>query len=173
MHPINIQQSSQLVLTKAPGWTPTVAFGVLAPTENSNLDLRRQTVDLKVRPIHYGLADRVCAHILLCMLAFYVEWQIREAWRELMFADTDQAAKATRDPVAPTTPSASAQHKAASKLLDDEQPSHSFATLIAEMAILVPNTCRTPSTGSYAPTFELLTTGHQHCAKALIQAIQP
>jgi transposase len=66
-----------------------------------------KTVDLKVRPIHHRLADRVRAHILLCMLACHVEWHMREAWRELMFADTDQAAKATRDPVAPARRSAS------------------------------------------------------------------
>lgn len=134
-----------------------------------------KTVDLKVRPIHHRLADRVRAHILLCMLAFYVEWHMREAWRELMFADTDQAAKATRDPVAPAKRSDSAQRKAASKLLDDEQPAHSFATLMAEMATLVRNTCRTSSAGADAPTFELLTTAtaHQQRAFALIQAIQP
>ena len=133
-----------------------------------------KTVDLKVRPIHHRLADRVRAHILLCMLAFYVEWHMREAWRELMFADTDQAAKATRDPVAPAKRSDSAQRKAASKLLDDEQPAHSFATLMAEMTTLVRNTCRTPSAGADAPTFELLTTptAHQQRALALIQAIQ-
>ena len=134
-----------------------------------------KTVDLKVRPIHHRLADRVRAHILLCMLAFYVEWHMREAWRELMFADTDQAAKATRDPVAPAKRSASASAKAASKLLDDAEPVHSFATLMAEMATLVRNTCRTPSAGADAPTFELLTTAsaHQQRALALIQAIQP
>jgi transposase len=134
-----------------------------------------KTVDLKVRPIHHRLADRVRAHILLCMLAFYVEWHMREAWRELMFADTDQAAKATRDPVAPAKRSASASAKAASKLLDDEQPAHSFATLMAEMATVVRNTCRTPSAGADAPTFEVLTTAtaHQQRALALIQAIQP
>ncbi len=60
-----------------------------------------KTIDLKVRPIHHRLADRVRAHILLCMLAYYVEWHMREAWRELMFADIEQQAKATRDPVAP------------------------------------------------------------------------
>jgi transposase len=49
-----------------------------------------KTIDLKVRPIHHRLADRVRAHILLCMLAYYVEWHMRAAWRELMFADTDQ-----------------------------------------------------------------------------------
>jgi len=134
-----------------------------------------KTVDLKVRPIHHRLADRVRAHILLCMLAFYVEWHMREAWRELMFADTDQAAKATRDPVAPAQRSASAQRKAASKSIDDEQPAHSFATLMAQMATLVRNTCRTPSAGANAPTFEVLTTAtaHQQRAMALLQAIQP
>ena len=50
-----------------------------------------KTIDLKVRPIHHRTADRVRAHIFLCMLAYYVEWHMREAWRELMFADTDQA----------------------------------------------------------------------------------
>jgi transposase len=134
-----------------------------------------KTVDLKVRPIHHRLADRVRAHILLCMLAFYVEWHMREAWRELMFADTDQAAKATRDPVAPARRSASASAKAASKLLDDEQPAHSFATLMAELATLVRNTCRTHRDDADGPTFELLTTAtaHQQRALALIQAIQP
>ena len=132
-----------------------------------------KTVDLKVRPIHHRLADRVRAHILLCMLAFYVEWHMREAWAPLMFADTDQAAKATRDPVAPAQRSASAQRKAQTKRLDDDEPVHSFATLMAELATVVRNTCRTPSAGPDAPTFELLTTAtaHQQRAIALIQAI--
>ena len=75
--------------------------------------------------------------------------------------------------LAPAKRSASAQRKAASKWLDDEQPVHSFATLMAEMATLVRNTCRTPSAGSDAPTFEVLTTAtaHQQRALALIQAI--
>lgn len=61
------------------------------------------------------------------------------------------------------------------KQLDDGQPAHSFATLMAEMATLVRNTCRTPSAGADAPTFEVLTTptAHQQRALALIQAIQP
>jgi transposase len=149
------------------------SYKALANVERAFRSLK--TVDLKVRPIHHRLADRVRAHILLCMLACYVEWHMREAWAPLMFADTDQAAKATRDPVAPARRSASAQRKAASKLLDDEQPVHSFATLMAQMATLVRNTCRTPSAGADAPTFELLTTAnaHQQRALALIQAIHP
>lgn len=134
-----------------------------------------KTVDLKVRPIHHRLADRVRAHILLCMLALYVEWHMRQAWAPLMFADTEHAAKATRDPVAPATRSVSAQRKAASKLLDDGEPANSFATLMAQLATIVRNTCRTPGAGADAPSFELLTTAtaHQQRALALIQAIRP
>lgn len=134
-----------------------------------------KTMDLKVRPIHHRLAERVRAHILLCMLAYYVEWHMRQAWAPLMFADTDQAAKATRDPVAPAKRSAAAQRKAQSKVIDDGQPAHSFATLMAEMATIVRNTCRTPSADPDAPTFELLTTAtaHQQRALALIQAVRP
>jgi len=117
-----------------------------------------KTIDLKVRPIHHRTADRVRAHIFLCMLAYYVEWHMREAWRDLMFADTDQQAKATRDPVAPAKRSKAALTKAASHTLDDGTPAHSFATLMAEFATLVRNTCRTPRAGPDAPTFEVLTT---------------
>jgi transposase len=59
-----------------------------------------KTVDLKVRPIHH-LANRVRAHIFLCMLAWYVEWHMREARREITFAGEDQHDGQTRDPVAP------------------------------------------------------------------------
>jgi hypothetical protein len=116
-----------------------------------------KTIDLKVRPIHHRLADRVRSHIFLCMLAYYVEWHMREAWRELMFADTDQHAKATRDPVAPATRSAAALSKVARHTLDDDTPVHSFATLMAELATLVRNTCRTPHAPGNAPSFDLLT----------------
>ena len=83
-------------------------------------------------------------------------------------------AAARRFGVAPSTAVRLAQRKAATKMLDDEQPAHSFATLMAQMATLVRNTCRTPSAAVDAPTFELLTTAsaHQQRALALIQAIQ-
>jgi hypothetical protein len=58
-------------------------------------------MDLKVRPIHHHLERRVRSHILLCMLAYYVQWHMLEAWRELLFSDQDQQVKQTRDPVAP------------------------------------------------------------------------
>jgi hypothetical protein len=133
-----------------------------------------KTIDLKVRPIHHRLADRVRAHIFLCALAYYVEWHLREAWRELTFADTEQQAKATRDPVAPAARSASAQAKAESRTLADGTPAHSFATLLAELASLVRNTCRTPSAGPDAPTFEVTTTAQPKHQRAfeLVRAIK-
>jgi len=129
-----------------------------------------KTVDLKVRPIHHHLENRVRAHIFLCMLAYYVEWHMREAWRELMFADEDQAAKATRDPVAPARRSAAAMEKASSKRLKDGTPVHSFHTLLVELSAIVRNTCRVPQTTS---TFPMLTIPNdlQLRARALIDAI--
>lgn len=117
-----------------------------------------KSLDLRIRPIHHRLETRVRAHIFLCMLAYYVEWHMREAWRELMFADTDQAAKATRDPVAPAKRSAAAERKASTRRLDDGTPAHSFSTLMNELSTIVRNTCRAPeaagSTGSFHITTE-------------------
>ncbi len=128
----------------------------LAQVERAFRSLK--TVDLKVRPIHHRTADRVRSHILLCMLAYYVEWHMREAWRCLMFADTEQALKQTRDPVAPAQRSASALAKVASRELDDGTPVHSFGTLMAELCTVVRNTCRSPLAGTEAPSFEVMTT---------------
>ena len=116
-----------------------------------------KTLDLKVRPIHHRLEERVRAHIFLCMLAYYVEWHLREAWRELMFADEDQAAKAGRDPVAPARRSKAALEKIGQRVLGDGTPVHSFSTLLAELATRVRNTCRTRA-GETGPTFQITTT---------------
>jgi transposase len=147
-------------------------YKALANVERAFRSLK--TIDLKVRPIHHRTAERVRAHIFLCLLAYYVEWHMREAWRELMFADPDQPAKATRDPVAPAKRSQAALDKVASHTLDDGTPAHSFATLLAELATIVRNTCRTPSAGADAPTFDLLTTPNskQQRAFELIQKIR-
>lgn len=147
-------------------------YKALAHVERAFRSLK--TIDLKVRPIHHRLENRVRAHILLCMLAYYVEWHLREAWRELMFADCDQQAKLTRDPVAPAKRSAAALAKAARHTLADGTPVHSFATLMAEMAGIVRNTCRIPNAGADAPTFTVITTPNakQQRAFDLIQQIQ-
>ena len=147
------------------------SYKSLANVERAFRSLK--TVDLKVRPIHHRLADRVRAHILLCMLAYYVEWHLREVWRELMFADTDQQAKTMRDPVAPAQRSEAALAKAASHTIDDGTPAHSFATLLGELATIVRNTCRTPNAEPDASTFQIVTTPNatQQRALQLIQHI--
>jgi hypothetical protein len=109
-------------------------------------------------PIHHRTADRVRAHILRCMLAYYVEWHMREAWRELMFANTDQTAKATRNPVAPARRSQPALEKLARHTMADGTPIHSFNTLMAELGSIVRSTCRTPAAGPHGPTFDIVTT---------------
>ena len=140
-------------------------YKLLAQVERGFRSMK--TLDLKVRPIHHRLAERVRAHIFLCLLAYYVEWHLREAWRELMFADEDQEAKATRDPVAPARRSVAARAKAIRRTRVDGTPVHSFSTLLSELSTIVRNTARTPGTGAEAPTFELTTLASSHQQRAL------
>jgi transposase len=134
-----------------------------------------KTVDLHIRPIHHRLEDRVRAHIFLCVLAYYVEWHMREAWRSVLFADEDQAAKALRDPVAPAKRSAKAEAKAAAHMLDDGTPAHSFRTLIQSLASITRNTCRAPGADDTAPTFRIVTTPDREQRRALdlLESIAP
>jgi hypothetical protein len=92
------------------------------------------------------------------VLAYYVEWHLIEAWRPLLFTDEDQAAKAMRDPVAPAKRSAAALEKVHTHSTEDGTPAHSLRTLIAELATLVRNTCRTPGAADHPATFDILTT---------------
>ena len=90
-----------------------------------------------------------------------------EAWRELLFADEDQAAKAARDPVAPAQRSTAAQRKASTRRLEDGTPAHSFRTLLDELSTVVRNTCRTRGSGDEAPSFEIVTTTNPKQARAI------
>ena len=82
---------------------------------------------------------------------------MREAWRELMFADEDQVAKRSRDPVAPAKRSAAALNKIATQTLADHTKAHSFATLLAELSMIVRNTCRSRNATPATPTIQLTT----------------
>jgi hypothetical protein len=100
-------------------------------------------VDLLVRPIFLRTEDHVIAHVFLCMLAYYVEWHMREAWAPLLFQDEElPQQRQQRDPVAPAQPSPSARRKKATRLSSDGLPLHSFKTLLAELAKRCRNTCR-------------------------------
>jgi len=134
----------------------------LAEVERAFRSLK--TLDLKIRPIHHRTADRVRGHILLCMLAYYVEWHVREAWRPLLFADEDQLAKLTRDPVAPARRSEAAERKVQTHLLEDGTQAHSYATLLQELSTIVRNRCM--AKGSSTP-FDLLSTPNHTQRRAL------
>jgi hypothetical protein len=114
-----------------------------------------KSVDLEVRPIYHRLADRVRAHLLLCMLAYYVKWHMMQAWRPLLFADEEQAAKAQRDPVAPARRSASALRKVSDRTLDDGTCVHSFDSLLHHLSTIVRNTCHHPGPSAHEATFAL------------------
>ena len=101
-----------------------------------------KTMDLEVRPINHHLEKRVRAHLFLCMLAYYVKWHMMEAWRPLLFADEEQQAKQTRDPVAPAQRSTQAEKKAQRKRLADGSIAHSFQSLLRNLATIVRNTCQ-------------------------------
>ena len=98
---------------------------------------------------------------------------MRAAWRPLLFADEDQAAKTTRDPVAPAARSAAALRKVHTKVLDYGTPVHSFRTLLTELSGIVRNVCRRQGAAADEPTFTLLTTPNatQHRTYALLETI--
>ena len=109
-----------------------------------------KTVDLMVRPIHHRLADRVRAHVLLCMFSYYVEWHLRRVLAPLLFDDEDRAgAEASRTSVvAPAERSESAKRKMSRKRTAEGLPAQSFRSLLADLATLTRNRCVQPLVGA-------------------------
>ncbi len=130
------------------------AYKSLSNVERAFRSLK--TVDLKIRPVRHRLEERVRAHVLLCMLAYYVEWHMRQVLAPILFDDDDpEAAAAARSSiVAPAKRSEKALRKAASKRTEDDYPVHSYQTLLKDLSTLCLNTIRTNQTGT---EFELLT----------------
>jgi hypothetical protein len=122
------------------------AYKSLAHVEHAFRSLK--TVDLELRPVFHWTAPRVRGHVLLCMLAYYVEWHMRQRLAPLLFDEHDPAAAEAQrtSPVQKAGPSPAARHKAASKHTDPAQgepvPVHSFQTLIADLATLTRNVVR-------------------------------
>ena len=148
------------------------SYKLLAQVERAFRSFK--SIDLKVRPIRHRLEGRVRAHIFLCMLAYYVQWHMLEAWRPLLFCDEDQQAKTTRDPVAPAQRSERALHKVHCKTLDDGSKVHSFHTLLKLLSSIVRNVCRIPDISPDAPTFEVVTQRNptQQRAYELLETIE-
>lgn len=103
-----------------------------------------KSVDLKIRPIYHHLADRVRAHVFLCMLSYYVEWHMRRALAPMLFDDDDpQAAEVARTSiVTPAQRSPKAKSKDLFKRTEDDMPVHSFRTLLKDLATLTSNEVR-------------------------------
>jgi len=125
------------------------SYKLLAGVERAFKTMK--SVDMQVRPVHHRLADRVRAHIFLCMLAYYVRWHLERAWAPLLFKDEDKPMPV--DVVAPARRSAGALAKARRQRLADDTPVHSFRSLLSNLATLTKNTVRLPNTTA---TFEKL-----------------
>lgn len=104
-------------------------------------------VEIRVRPIHHRLEERVRSHIFICLLAYYVEWHMRQALAPLLFDDeTVVDDRKQRDPVATVQPTARAKQKKRQRTTDDGLPIHSFTTLLRELATICRVRCRVEGT---------------------------
>ena len=114
-------------------------------------------IDLRGRPIYHRIAPRGRAHFFLCLLAYYVEWHLRETLRPLLFEDEQLPQdRLTRDPVAPAQPSAAVKRKKAQRTTADGLPVHSFDTLLAALGTRCRTTCRMTADPA-APRIQQLT----------------
>jgi hypothetical protein len=129
-----------------------------------------KTVDLQVRPVYHWLAGRVRAHVLLCMLAYYLEWHMRQRLAPMLFDDTDkETAEALRvSVVAQAQRSPAAVTKQTTGQTEHGLPVHSFRSLLADLATLVRNTVVTAITPLYPLTVLTKPTPVQRKALALL-----
>jgi len=142
---------------------PTSALGTGAAVESykalENVErvFRGLNTDLLIRPIRHRLEDRVRAHVLIRLLAYYVTWHMQQRLAPILFKDDDPAAgKATRpSPVAPARRSPAALAKTATKATTSGGPVHSFATLLDDLATIAANSIQ-PAGG--LPAFTVITT---------------
>jgi len=135
---------------KALGADQTVgAYKALGQVERAFRSLK--TIDLEIRPVFHWTAPRVRAHVLLCMLAYYVEFHMRQRLAPILFDDHDRAAAAAerRSIVAPAQRSPAAKRKISARRTDDGLPVHSFRSLINDLATLCLNKVSLPSNPKY------------------------
>jgi transposase len=133
-----------------------------------------KTIDLHVRPIHHWSENRVRAHIFLCMLSYYVQYHMQEAWRSLLFSDEEAWLRERADVVAPAQRSASALQKVRTRRTESGDEVHSFRTLLADLATVTSNSCRRRDANAGEPTFTIFTTPteQQRNAIALLDVIR-
>jgi hypothetical protein len=128
------------------------AYKSLAQIERAFRTLK--TVDLQIRPLYHRLAPRVRAHVFLCMLAYYVEWHMRQKLAPMLYDEADRAAaESLRESiVAKAQRSPSTRDKQAKGRTADGLPVHSFHSLLADLATLTQNTTVTPLNDNYELT---------------------
>jgi transposase len=126
-----------------------------------------KSIDLLVRPIRHRNVDRVRAHILICMLSYYVVWHMRKALDEILFVDEElDSERLSRDPVLPAQPSESVQRKKLFKINSSFEKVHSFKTLIKSLGTICKNICRLKANPE-SPTFTLTTIPDSYQEKIL------
>ena len=128
-----------------------------------------KTVDLSLRPIYHRNEDRIRAHVFICMLAYYVEWHMREKWRSVLFADDDQesAAAARESIVSPAPRSESAKRKDATRRNSDDYPVQSFHDILKDLGTLCRNRVRIPEFDSEFDRLTLATPYQQYVLNLL------
>lgn len=129
-----------------------------------------KTIDLKVRPIHHRKAERVRAHVFLCMLAYYVEWEMRQKLAPLLFDDHDKgAAEAARlSPVQKAERSTAANRKAGTKHVEDGWVVQSFRSMLSFLGTIVKNWVRPRETRTEPFTMVTIPNAHQRRALELL-----
>jgi hypothetical protein len=128
-----------------------------------------KTVDLSLRPLYHRNENRIRSHVFICMLAYYVEWHMREKLRPLLFADDDQesATTARESIVAPAQRSESAKRKDATRRTHDDYPVQSFHDILADLGTLCRNRIRISEFDSEFDKLTLATTYQQHALNLL------
>ncbi len=130
------------------------AYKDLARVERAFRALK--SIDLQIRPVHHWIEPRVRAHVFLCMLAYYVEWHLREAWAPILFQGHDRAGarEEQASPVASAEVSLAAQRKRGRRRSDEGVPVSSWRDLLAHLATQTLNTVASPQAPN--ATFTLL-----------------
>lgn len=143
------------------------AYKSLSNVERAFRSLK--TIDIEIRPIHHRLCHRVRAHVLLCMLAYYLEYHMRQALKPILFDDHDkQAAEAARTSiVAKAVRSEAAMQKVKTHRTDDDLPVHSFQSLLADLATFTRNTMAMDDSSSTFLLYPKLTPVQQRAFQLL------
>jgi transposase len=136
------------------------SYKTLAHAEQAFRNLKGP--ELELRPINHRLEQRVRSHAFLCMLAYYLEWHLRQAWAELLF--DDERPPVNDDPVAKTERSPAAKRKASTQKTATGQTCHNFPSLLAELSLIVRSSNRVPESQA---SFTTITDPNPTQARAL------